>query len=239
MRIKIVFVFIILNILFLELIHAETKSVKCAIVLHGLARTSNSMNTITKALKKAGYITLNQSYESTKKKIEELSPVISEAMDFCKQQNANEIYFVSHSMGGILVRHYFQNKQAENVKAVVMFSPPNHGSEIVDAFKNQSWFKWLNGPAGSQLGTEPTSLPNSLKPINLSVGVLTGNESSDPWFSYLFKGPNDGKVSMESAKLQEMKDFLVVPHGHTFIMNADDVVEQTLYFLKNNKFKQP
>jgi triacylglycerol lipase len=227
----------------------EIKNIKsCAVVLHGLARTSKSMNKISIILSKNDYIVWNETYPSKDKKIEDLSPIIDKAIQFCINKKSEKIFFVTHSMGGILVRHYFQNNNLKNrsadkknvikyVKAIVMISPPNHGSEIVDAFKSKSWFKWYNGPAGLQMGTDSDSLPNKLEDISIPIGIITGNVSSDPWFSYLFDSPNDGKVSVESAKLSEMKDFLVVPHGHTFIMNADEVIDQTLYFFENLKFK--
>ncbi len=232
-------ILIFLNLIFtIEALSSENK--KCLVAIHGLARTSNSLNKVEKKFKKIGFIVWNESYPSTEKKVEDLSNVVGRGLDFCKSQNAESIYFITHSMGGILVRHYFQDKMNDpliiKIKAVVMLSPPNHGSEIVDAFKSQSWFKWFNGPAGLQMGTEITSLPNSLKSIPLNIGVITGNVSSDPWFSYLFGGPNDGKVSVESAKLKEMKDFLVVPRGHTFIMDSDDVIKNIVYFFEHSVF---
>jgi len=36
-----------------------------------------------------------------------------------------------------------------------------------------------------------------------------------------------------------MADFLVVPETHPFIMNADKVIEQTIYFLRNGTFSRP
>ena len=210
---------------------------KCLIVLHGLARTKYSMSSIEDYFKAKNYSVFNKAYPSTKKKIEDLSSVVGEGISDCQGIGATEIYFVTHSMGGILVRHYFQNKTVDpKIKAVVMLAPPNHGSEIVDAFKNKAWFKWYNGPAGVQLGTDSESLPNTLKPIKIPVGIITGNVSSDPWFSYLFDGPNDGKVSVESAKLKEMKAMLIVPQGHTFIMNADRVHKDTQHFFETLSF---
>jgi len=93
------------------------------------------------------------------------------------------------------------------------------------------------GPAGQQLSTQNSSKPNTLKPIPGIIGIIAGSVTSDPWFAWMFDGPNDGKVSVQSARLDEMADFLVVEHGHTFIMNNDDVIEQVLYFLKHGKFK--
>lgn len=224
----------------LNTVYANSNKTKCLISLHGLARKSSSMNKIVREFKNKNYKVWNETYPSTEKKIEDLSTYVKKGLDFCNTNNTNEVYFVTHSMGGILVRHYFQNFNDKNIlskiKAVVMLAPPNHGSEIVDAFKTKSWFKWFNGPAGQQLGTDQNSLPNQLKRIPLNIGVIIGNSTSDPWFSYLFSGPNDGKVSVESAKLKEMKDFLVVPHGHTFIMDSDIVIKNIFNFFEYGSF---
>lgn len=241
MGIKSIFAFVIFVGIFTSynFVFAQTASPKkCAILLHGLARSSFSMKPIERKLKKEGYVVWNKSYESTKKTVEKLSPIIAEAITYCDQQKAEEIYFASHSMGGILIRHYFQTMKNPKVKAVVMLAPPNKGSEIVDEFKDQSWFKWYNGPAGLQLTSDEKGLPKSLKPISIPIGIITGNVSSDPWFSYLFKGPNDGKVSVESAKLDEMKDFLLVEKGHTFIMNSSEVHKQILHFFDHQTFNK-
>ena len=111
------------------------------------------------------------------------------------------------------------------------------GSEVVDHMQDGSLFQEIMGPAGQQLSTQKNSKPNSLKPIPGTIGIIAGSVTSDPWFAWMFDSPNDGKVSVDSARLDEMADFLVVEHGHTFIMNHDDVIEQVLYFLKQGKFK--
>lgn len=211
---------------------------RCAILLHGLGRTSWSMNKIAKNLKKRGYVVWNEGYPSTEKTIQELSLVIDDALEFCKSQNAEGVYFVTHSLGGILVRQYFQDKPSDMVKGVVMLAPPNHGSEVTDAFKDYAWFKYYTGVAGQQLGTEATSVPNSLMPIPVSIGIIAGTSTSDPWFSHVFAGDNDGKVSVESAKLEEMTDFMTVNSGHTFIMKNSVVIDQILYFFTHGSFKK-
>jgi hypothetical protein len=117
-----------------------------------------------------------------------------------------------------------------------MLSPPNRGSEAVDKFKGTKIFQWLNGPAGQQLGTDDTSLPKKLAPPRYEVGIITGDWSINPILSLLIPGKDDGKVSVESAKLEGMKDFLVVPEAHTFIMNDDEVLRQAAFFLKHGLF---
>ncbi len=211
---------------------------KCVILLHGLGRTSWSMVKIGQAFRKQGYSVWNEGYDSKKQSVEQSARVIDDALAFCRAEGKSEIYFVTHSLGGILVRYYFQELEMPEVKGVVMLAPPNHGSEVSDAYGDQFWFSWTSGMAGVQMGTAPESLPNTLKPITLPIGVIAGTVSSDPWFNHLFSGPHDGKVSVESAKLSEMKDFLTVESGHTFIMNSDLVIDQVFHFFENQKFKR-
>lgn len=212
---------------------------KCVILLHGLGRTSWSMTKMERAFRLEGYSVWNKGYDSKKQTVEESARVVGDALEYCRAEGKAQTYFVTHSLGGILVRYHFQDKVAPEVQAVVMLAPPNHGSEVSDAYSDQLWFEWSIGTAGKQLGTGPESLPNTLKPISLSVGVIAGTVSSDPWFNHLFAGPHDGKVSVESAKLEEMKDFITVPSGHTFIMNSNVVIEQVFHFFEHQSFKHP
>jgi hypothetical protein len=117
-----------------------------------------------------------------------------------------------------------------------MLGAPNHGSEVVDKFKDSWWFRWMTGPAGQQLGTNEKSFVRSLRPLPYDVGIIAGNSSSDPWFAALFNGANDGKVSVESTKLPEMKDFIEVENGHTFMANSRNVINQVNAFLATGSF---
>ena len=92
------------------------------------------------------------------------------------------------------------------------------------------------GPAGQQLGTRPESLPKRLLPVDGEIGVITGNYSWNLILSTMIPGPDDGKVSVESAKLAGMDDFLVLPVTHTFIMQDEEVMAQTAHFLAYGRF---
>lgn len=220
---------------------AAIKNEECVILLHGLARTSRSMRRMERALQKAGYSTCNIGYPSRKYSIEYLATTyVARAIDNCRRKvgknNIKKIHFVTHSMGGILVRQYLTTHQMEHLGRVVMLAPPNHGSEIVDRLGNTWWFRLFNGPGGCSLGTAPDSAPNLLGPADFALGIITGNQSLDPLFSSMVPKPNDGKVSVASAKLTGMRDFLIVLHGHTFVMNTKEVIYQTIFFMNNGKF---
>jgi triacylglycerol lipase len=208
----------------------------CVVLLHGMGRTHLSMLRLQSSLESDGYEVWNRSYPSTRNTIVQLAPVVGEAVQDCRKRQTRQIHFVTHSLGGILVRAYFQNHAVPEARRIVMLGPPNHGSQAVDSYRDSWWFRKATGPAGQQLGTGPDSAPNRLAPIRLEVGIIAGTKSSDPWFSNLFQEAHDGKVSVSSAKLPEMKDFLLVESGHTFMMNSNEVIRQVKVFLRIGAF---
>ncbi len=239
---RLIFVFIIMFFLIQNLMPeftvAESEK-ECVILLHGMGRTKNSMNRIEKSLAQDNYIVWNESYPSRSECIEKLAiDHIEKGLESCKKAKAETIHFVTHSLGGIMVRYYLQEHKIDNLGKIVMLSPPNKGSEVADFLKDVFIYKLVMGPAGQQLGTDPESLPNSMGSIEANLGIITGNKTLDPWFSPLIPGADDGKVSVESAKLEEMSDFIVVESAHAFIMRNVLVIDQIKYFLEHGKFKK-
>ncbi|CAG35120.1 hypothetical protein DP0391 [Desulfotalea psychrophila LSv54] len=212
---------------------------ECVILLHGLARTSRSMVSMEESLLSSGYRVINLDYPSRKFKIEKLADAaVSAALSECQEYSPRKVHFVTHSLGGILVRQYLSKRQIANLGRVVMLSPPNGGSEVVDKMKAVPGFFWLNGPAGQQLGTSAASIPRRLGRVGFELGVIAGNRSVNLILSLMITGEDDGKVSIENAKVEGMVDFLVLPHSHPFIMRATEVIRQTKYFLQHGAFQR-
>jgi hypothetical protein len=201
------------------------------------------MEKMADALASAGYIVFNLDYPSREKPIEQLAEgVVPEGIRRCKKTVNGPIHFVTHSMGGIILRYYLsRNASFPELGRVVMLSPPNQGSEIADTLKDNALYQWFNGPAGQQLVTGPDGITANLGPVDFTLGVITGDRHRfyDTWFSHLIPGEDDGKVSVESAKVEGMTDFLVLPYAHSFIMNEDAVIFQTLFFLRHGAFRKP
>jgi len=217
------------------LISTPVYSNECVILLHGLARSDRSMETLSLALEKTGYHTVNMSYASTKHNIEKLAQdTVVKALSTCPK-NA-KIHFVTHSMGGILVRQYLSTNTVKNLGRVIMLGPPNKGSQIVDKLGNMPGFELINGPSGMQLGTGSQSIPNSLGAIDFELGIIAGTRSFNPILSSMMPKPNDGKVSVESSKIEGMADHIELPVTHTFMMNRKSVIDQVLHFLEKGIF---
>ena len=219
---------------------AEGEAVARVILLHGMGRTHRSMVKMARHLSDSGYIVVNLDYPSTEADIATLSlGIVAETVDRCRSEDSGTpIHFVTHSLGGILVRHYLQTHSLPPGSRVVMLSPPNQGSEIAESLKDFPPYRWIMGPAGQQLGTTSDAMPNQLRTVAVPVGVITGDRSLEPWFSARIPGPDDGKVSVERARLPEMADFLVVPSSHGFIMNDAEVIRQTIHFLRHGRFRR-
>jgi triacylglycerol lipase len=211
---------------------------ECVIVLHGLARTSSSMDTMTEALIEAGFVAINIDYPSREHPIEELAPMaIGKGLEICAAAGANDkIHFVAHSLGGILVRKYLKNQEIENVGRVVMLGPPNQGSKAVDELAGVPGIDWINGPAGRQLGKGPASVPLALGPVDFELGVIAGTRTIDPITSAVLDDPDDGKVSVEDTKIEGMDDFIIVEHSHAFMMRLELPIELTIRFLNTGRF---
>jgi len=215
------------------------------VLLHGLNRSSRSMRTLAKALAGEGYRVVNIDYPSDRYTIEELGRRLGQALQrCCSPAPAAGFNFVTHSLGGIVVRAYASMIQpAKNKKfpiaRVVMLGPPNHGSELTDKLRNNPFYELLTGPAGQQLGTEPGSVPNRLGPVPFELGVIAGSASLNPLYSMLIPGPDDGKVAVSNARVAGLKDFIVVDASHSFLVNNATVIRQSLLFLRQGNFDHP
>ncbi|MCH7830615.1 MAG: alpha/beta hydrolase [Proteobacteria bacterium] len=211
---------------------------ECVVLLHGLARTSSSMNTMQKALLAEGFLTANIDYPSREHAIEELAMIaVEEGLKECQaKEDVERIHFVTHSLGGILVRQYLSDHSIETLGRVVMLGPPNKGSAAADEFGALPGYDWINGPAGRQMGKGEDSVPLQLGPVDFELGIIAGNRTIDPITSAVLDDPDDGKVSVEDTRVEGMDDFIVVDHSHAFMMRMQRPIELTIRFLRTGSF---
>ena len=204
------------------------------IFIHGLGRTSLSMMHLQKIFERDGYKTLNIHYASHKQSIEEsatyLKKIIKKNVD-----NSSTLHFVTHSLGGLVVRTCLKDEKSAHVGRVVMMCPPNQGSELATCLQNYWLYKKILGPAGQQLGIDFDDYPHQLGPVHFQLGVIAGSKSWS-FLSHIFPDENDGRLTINRAKIEGMTDFLVVPCGHTLIMYNRLVIKQIRHFLKTGSF---
>jgi hypothetical protein len=194
------------------------------------------MKSLAAELQHSGYVVHNLDYSSTTEAPDALLRSVSEQIRDCCRDTDGRIHFVTHSLGGILVRAYLNEERPANLGRAVLLAPPNAGSEIVDSIGDNPVFAAVLGPTGQTLGTGPESLPKRLPAPDYEVGIIAGSRSINPIGSAIIPGDDDGTVSIESAKLPNAADFLVVDATHTFIMQDTEVARQTIHFLRFGRF---
>lgn len=223
---------------------AEQMPNSCArvVLLHGLLLTSLSMRPVARHLRQCGHRTICLGYPSRKEVLPLLARhFLAPLIEDLRRQQVSTIHFVTHSMGGVLLRCYLAENHLPEMGRVVMISPPNRGSELVDFFNRFRWFRSLFGPAACQLETARETLPSQLGPFPAGylpdcLGIVTGDKTILPFWDKVFHGPSDGRVSVASAQLAGMNDFLVLPQSHVLILCNQEAQKQIAFFLEHGHF---
>jgi triacylglycerol lipase len=208
------------------------------VVLHGIARSASSMETLVEHIEGKGYKVLNLDYPSTDFRIEDLIVRINKQVNAFNQGSEHKVHFVGYSMGCLLIRGLLNEYRPDNLGRVVMLAPPNLGSEAADFWKDNWLYQKIYGPAGQQLVTDSKGLEKILGRVDYELGVIAGDSSIDPLHSHIIPGPDDGKVSIARTMIGGMKDHIIIHASHTFIIYNKNAFKQTTHFLDTGRFQK-
>ena len=220
---------------------AQTSESKpCVILLHGLWRSSLSMKHLQWGLEGAGYPVVNEGYPSSTLPIQQLASIgVEEGLEGCSKLGHEQVAFVTHSLGGILVREYLSGQEINGLNRVVMLGPPNGGSQMADYAESATLLKPFMPEAVTQLGTSEESVPRQLGPVSFELGVIAGTVNYLPFLPGQPEGASDGTVAVTETIVSGMADFIELPVGHSLMMWDNDVLAQVLYFLEYGVFQRP
>lgn len=213
---------------------------KVVILLHGLGRTRAAMSGMASYLEKTGdYTVLRFSYPSGMAEIEEHAKSFDRVLSHL--EGVDEIYLVAHSLGNIVIRRYFHDRQHDKntpdfdrrIRRVVMLAPPNHGSRLAQMICENELAGSLIGKPGHELAENWTELSKTLATPPCEFAVIAGGKSDDKGYNPLLPGDDDMVVTVAETRLQGARDFLLVPAIHTLIVDDKMVREATLSFLNS------
>ncbi len=206
------------------------------VLLHGLWRGWHAMEPLARELHRAGFSTLNIPYPSGRLPISVLAERIRKEIE--KMDDGKPLHFITHSLGGIILRELLSHEVSWKTGRIVMLAPPNAGSEIVDWARSHPPLQRFLGPAGAALSSHglPSQLPNI--PNHIETAVIMGNRSSIPLFRKLFPTENDGIVSVQKGRLEGLRGFSVINADHTFIQLHPDTLRLTIPFLQSGTWPQ-
>lgn len=211
------------------------------VTLHGLIRSREVMDGIGGFLEQDGDMTwINVSYASTRRSIDDHAASLAKII--VNLEGIDEIHFVCHSLGNLVVRRYLGEaaqpqpkwKVDGRIKRFVMLGPPNNGAHMAEIFKDNKLYGMLMGPSGKQIAAwseVEKRLGTGKCEFAIIAGSLTGSFTNP-----LVSGDDDLIVGVEETKLAGARDFLGVPLNHGNLMDDPYVRKKTLSFLKNGYF---
>ena len=205
------------------------------ILIHGLLQTSHCMKEMANTLRQAGYVPIEFDYPSTQVSIPEAARFLEKLI--ASLEGFQEINFVVHSMGGLVVRAYAMNFGDPRIKRMVMLGTPNRGAELADITQQVWIIRTASGPGARQLGTRSDGLVQKLPAPNFEFAVIAGSRGTPSGWNPLIPGDDDGTVTVESTRLPGAADFNTVRAVHSNLLWDAEAIAQTVSFLKLGRLR--
>ncbi len=215
------------------------------ILLHGLVRSSSSMNGLEASIAESGTGTpVLFEYASTRRSVADHAAALRDVVRGLPPDA--RLSFVGHSLGNIVVRHAIADWQSEcdqptlqRLERVVMLGPPNQGAQLARQLSRIGLFEIVVGRSGMQLGPEWDRFVAELATPPCPFGIVAGNLSEAIPQNPLVHADGDLVVSVDETRLEGAADFLEVPCLHSFLMDDPKVQDAVVHFLTHGRFVQP
>lgn len=207
-------------------------------IIHGYGGTTTMMKKLEKSVKAAHYLTENFAYKSL---TIDLDSIGKQLYLNIKKSGIDTVSFVTHSMGGLVVRsmlqYAFNDKQFPVIYRIVMIAPPNGGAEIADFFSSKKGMKKLLGPNVELMRTDSNSYAHKLpKPTHSEVGIIIGIRGKSTGYNPFIPNDNDGLLTPKSARLGNEKDLVYLNEDHNILTQKNIVCKLVVEFLQTGFF---
>lgn len=216
---------------------------KAVIVLHGIIGVRGSARPMCEFLQEqGGYEVFNVSYPSTRAEVGDHAVRLAHIVEHL--EGIEEINFVAHSMGNLIIRHYLAShtdetaglRPDERIKRIVMLGPPNHGAPLSQKYAENKLYQAIFGISGRQLGSGWEELEPQLTVPRCEFAILAGGKGDGRGYNPLVPGDDDAIVNVSTTRLAGARDFAVLPLLHWSMMDDRRAAEYALRFLQDGYF---
>jgi pimeloyl-ACP methyl ester carboxylesterase len=216
---------------------------KAVIVLHGLGGWRKTMDSLADFIEdKGGYTVFSVGYASTRSDIATHAQSLAGIIEHL--DGIDEIHFVAHSLGNLVVRRYLGDSTDAasgrtpdpRIKRFVMIAPPNHGAAAAESWSDNELFSLVLGDSAVELGKGWPEIEKTLATPACEFGIIAGGKGDDRGYNSRLEGDNDGLLSVSTTKLAGARDFVLVPVLHPFSTMNAQVQEFALRFLQKGYF---
>lgn len=208
------------------------------VMIHGIARSTGTFRRLRKALRDTEWNAVAFGYRSTRGTLEDHTDALARFLDHL--EDVETISFVTHSMGGLILRHLLARNspliQRLRIGRIVLIAPPNQGSRIADTLKNLWPYKTFYGPAGQQL--IPSNVNKMAGLTGRDFAIIAGGRGNGKGYNPFLPGDNDGTVTVAETMLDGARDCLIVSAIHARIANHPQTVEAVISFLRHGRFQE-
>jgi len=205
------------------------------VLIHGILRSSKSFSTIAARLRESGWAAFPFDYPSSQIGIHEAADYLNSVVSHL--EDLDELDFVCHSMGGLVLRAWFGEHSDPRVKRAVMMGTPNRGAALADMLRKNLIFRAVFGPSGQQLVTDADGVIPKLATPPCEFALIAGARGTPEGWNPLIPGDDDGTVSVDAVRLDGCTDFTTVRALHSLLLKHPQAVEQALHFLEHGRLQ--
>ena len=181
---------------------------------------------------------VNFSYASTRGTLSDHAKALHHMLQHL--QGVQEVSFVCHSLGNLVVRRMLDQESPLNysrVSRMVMLGPPNLGAQLARRFQKNLLLNLVWGKSGKQLARNWDHVETELATPDFEFGILAGGAGESRFSNPLIQGEDDLIVSVEETRLPGAADFRRVTAYHTWLTSSEEVKVLTVRFLKFGYFE--
>lgn len=216
------------------------------LLLHGILLNRWFLWPLERFLRSRGHRTLNLSYPSTRRTIEEHARSIADRIEReVERESAPRLHIVTHSLGGLVARRLLTHElpgrgTLPRAGRLVQLVPPNGGSAVARVWRGRRIYRALFGTgAGWQLGSDAEEIDRICgTPSEVEWGIVMGWAPCGIRASIL-GGPHDGVVSHAEMRMDPSIPTTTVEMGHTPLLFFPETWRQVSAFIARGCFLSP